>query len=94
LKKKKKIKIHTDYKGRNYIRKSYFVGGKMKFRKIYVIDGIPEDEFYEKNATDIDHLRNGEYWLINSEKDSDDLCDKSNNNEPDLSDNKFDELPF
>jgi len=94
LKKKKKIKIHTDHKGRNYIRESCFDGGKMKFRKIYVIDGIPENEFYEKNATEIDHLRNGEYWLISSEKDSDDFYDKSNNNEPDLSDNKFDYLPF
>ena len=82
MKKKKEIKIYTDHKGREYIKESYFVGGKMKFRKIYVIDGIPEDEFYEKNATDIDHFQNGEYWLINSEKDSDDFYNKSNNNEP------------
>jgi len=40
----------------------------MKFRKVYVTDGKPADEFYEKNATDIDHLKNGEYWLISNEK--------------------------
>ncbi len=90
----KKRKIHTDRKGRDYIKESYFVGGKMKSRRIYVIDGIPEDEFYKKNATDIDHLRNGEYWLISSEKDSADFCDKSDKNETNLSDNKFDSLPF
>jgi hypothetical protein len=64
LKPKKKIKIHKDKKGRDYIKESFFVGGKMKFRKVYVVDGIPADEFYEKNATDIDHHINGEYWLI------------------------------
>ena len=90
----KKRKIHTDRKGRDYIKESYFVGGKMKSRRIYVIDGIPEDEFYEKNATDIDHLKNGEYWLISSEKNSDEFCDKSDKNETNLSDNKFDSLPF
>jgi len=68
MKTKKKMKINKDKKGRDYIKESYFVGGKMKFRKVYVIDGKPADEFYEKNATDIDHLKNGEYWLISNEK--------------------------
>ena len=66
----------------------------MKIRKIYAIDGIPADEFYEKNVTDIDHLQDGEYWLISSEKDSDDFCNKSDKNEPDLSDDEYDSLPF
>ena len=39
----------------------------MKFRRIYVIDGIPVDEFYEKNATDLDFYLNGDYELMNSE---------------------------
>ncbi len=68
MKTKKKMKIHKNKKGRDYIKESYFVGGKMKFRKVYVTDGKPADEFYEKNATDIDHLKNGEYWLISNEK--------------------------
>lgn len=94
MNKKKIRKIYTDRKGRNYNKESYFVGGKVKIRRIYVIDGIPENEFYEQNATDIDHLKNGEYWLISNEKDLSNLCKKSNNIEPDLSDNKFDDLPF
>lgn len=68
MKKRKKSKIHTDKKGRNFIKESYFVGGKMKFQRIYVIDGIPEEEFYYNNATDIDHTISWEYWLISTEK--------------------------
>ena len=68
MKLKKKIKIHKDKKGRDYIKESYFVGGKMKFGKLYLIDGIPADEFYEKNSTDIDQHKNGEYWLMSNEK--------------------------
>ncbi len=64
MKKNRKKKIHRDKKGREFIKEKYFLGGKMKFRRIYVIDGIPENEFYEQNATDIDHYLNGEYWLI------------------------------
>ncbi len=50
-------------------KETYFVGGKMKFRRIYVIDGIPADEFYEKNASDLDFYLNGEYELMSSERD-------------------------
>ena len=67
---KKKKKIHKDKKGREFIKESYFVGGKMKFRRIYVIDGIPADEFYEKNATDLDFYMNGDYNLMSSENES------------------------
>ena len=91
---KKKRKVHKDKNGRDYIKESYFVGGKMKFRKVYVIDGIPVEEFYEKNATDIDHYLNGEYWLISGEKDANNNCDESNNEEPDLSDAETGDLPF
>ena len=90
----KKRKIYKDKNGRNYIKESYFVGGKMKFQKVYVIDGIPEEEFYKKNATDIDHYLNGEFWLISSEKDFNNNCDESNKQEPGLSDVKIKELPF
>ena len=86
---KKKRKIHKDKRGLDYIRESYFVGGKMKFRKVYVIDGIPAEEFYEKNATDIDHYLNGEYWLINNENHK-----ESDRQEPDSSDENFKDLPF
>ena len=70
MKNKRKKKIHRDKNGREFIKKAYFVGGKMKFHRIYVIDGIPADEFYEKNATDLDFYLNGDYELMESEKDS------------------------
>lgn len=90
----KKQKIHKDKNGREYIKESCFVGGKMKFRKIYVIDGIPAEEFYENNASDIDHYLNGEYWLISSEEDANLNGDESNKQEPDLSDDEIEDLPF
>ncbi len=65
---KKKKKIHKDKNGREFIKESYFVGGKMKFRRIYVIDGIPADEFYENNATDLDFYMNGDYHLMSENK--------------------------
>ena len=45
----------------------------MKFQKVYVIDGIPAEEFYDKNVNDLDHFINGEYWLMSSEQDSYDI---------------------
>ncbi len=62
-----KKKIHIDKKGPEYIKEAYFVGGKMKFHRIYIIDGIPADEYYEKNATDLDFYLNEDYELINSQ---------------------------
>jgi len=47
----------------------------MKIQRVYVIDGIPAEEFYEKNATDLDHFINGDYWLMSSEQDSNDLIE-------------------
>ncbi|WP_367389850.1 hypothetical protein [Lewinella sp. LCG006] len=61
---KNKKKIHSDKKGREFIKELYFVGGKMKFRRVYVIDGIPADEFYEQNATDLDFYLNGDYEVM------------------------------
>jgi hypothetical protein len=90
----KKKKIHKDKNGREFIKESYFVGGKMKFRRIYVIDGIPAEEFYEKNATDLDHFRNGEYWLMRSEQDSIDDIEESSVLKADLITADMVDLPF
>ena len=68
MKNNRKKKIHIDKNGREFIKETYFVGGKMKFRRIYVIDGIPADEFYEKNATDLDFYLNGDHELMRSER--------------------------
>jgi putative NIF3 family GTP cyclohydrolase 1 type 2 len=88
---KKKKKIHKDKNGREFIKESYFVGGKMKFHRIYVIDGIPADEFYEKNATDLDFYLNGDYELMSSERD----FNEQNNKKLDLPANKdTEDLPF
>jgi len=92
---KKKKKIHKDKNGREFIKESYFVGGKMKFRRIYVIDGIPADEFYEKNATDLDFYKNGDYHLMSSEKDTNHHCNEEIKNESDLlNDDELNDLPF
>ena len=63
-------KIHRDKNGREFIKEAYFVRGKMKFHRIYVIEGIPTDEFYEKNATDLDFYMHGDYELIGREIDN------------------------
>lgn len=95
MKNKRKKKIHRDKNGREFIKETYFVGGKMKFRRIYVIDGIPADEFYEKNATDLDFYLNGDYELMNNENDSNNNFSKQNNEEAGSLDNvDLEDLPF
>lgn len=95
MKNKKKRKIHRDKNGREFIKEAYFVGGKMKFHRIYVIDGIPADEFYEKNATDLDFYLNGDYELMSSEKDSTNHSNEQNRGESNMSVNKDEnDLPF
>jgi len=94
VKKKKTRKIHKDKRGCEFIKETYFVRGKMKFRKVYVIDGIPAEEFYEKNATDLDHFKNGEHWLMSSEQEFHDFYEKSNEPESDLSEDEIEYLPF
>jgi hypothetical protein len=92
---KKKKKIHKDKKGREFIKESYFVGGKMKFRRVYVIDGIPADEFYEKNATDLDFYMNGDYHLMSSENESNNQDTFHNDIESETNDNEnLKDLPF
>lgn len=91
MKNKRKKKFHRDKNGHEFIKETYFVGGKMKFRRIYVIDGIPADEFYEKNATDLDFYLNGDYELMSSERD----FNEQNNKELDLPAKKdTEDLPF
>jgi hypothetical protein len=93
VKKERKRKIYKDKNGRDYIKETYFIGGKMKFQRIYIIDGVPADEFYEKNATDLDFYLNGDYWLMESDKGSNNHCDGQKKQDSDFSDNKED-LPF
>ena len=93
MKKEKQKQIHKDKKGRDYIKESYFVGGKMKFRRIYVIDGLPADKFYEQNATDLDFYLNGDYSLMESRKDPFHHSNAQNKQDSDLSD-KNKNLPF
>lgn len=92
---KRTKKIHRDKNGREFIKEAYFVGGKMKFNRIYVIDGIPADEFYENNATDLDFYLNGDYELMESENDSSSHYIEQSKNESDLPDNEdLNDLPF
>ena len=67
MKQKRKPKIRKDHKG-EYILPIYFVRGKMKKEKIYVIDGIPVEEFYLKNADPITLLQNGDYEMLNEKE--------------------------
>ena len=63
MKKKNKPKIHKDHKG-EFIYETYFIRGKMKRQKIYVVDSIPAEEFYRQNADLITLLQNGDYELL------------------------------
>lgn len=59
-----------------------------------MIDGLPEEDFYEQNASDIDHFLNGEYWKISYEKDFNNNSIESYKQKPDLTDDKIKDLPF
>jgi hypothetical protein len=63
MKKKKKPKIHRDKHG-EFIYQKYFVRGKMKLENIYIVDGIPAQEFYEQNADPITLVQNGDYDIL------------------------------
>lgn len=84
MKNKREKKIHQDKNGREFIKETYFVGGKMKFRRIYMIDSIPADEFYKKNATDLDFYLNGDYELMDCNRDSDNQSNEQDSQETDL----------
>lgn len=66
----------------------------MKIKRVYMIDGVPDEDFYEQNASDIDHLLNGEYWKISYEKDFNNSFDKSHKEKPVLSDKDIENMPF
>lgn len=79
MKNKRKKKTYKDKKGREFIKEFYLIGGKRKSRRIYVIDGIPADEFYEQNATDLEFFMNGDYELMSSERDAANLTEDDKN---------------
>lgn len=62
-KKKNKPKVYKDKKG-EYIKQWYFIRRKQKYYKIYMVDGIPADEFYEQNADPITLFQDGHYELL------------------------------
>ncbi len=62
---KKKQKVHKDNNG-EFIYKTYFVRGKMKKQKIYIVEGMPAEEFYGQNADTIALVQNGDYELLNA----------------------------
>lgn len=64
---KKKPRIYKDKKG-EYIKQWFFYRGKQKFIKIYMIDGIPAYEFYERNSDPITLFQNGYYELLGQHK--------------------------
>jgi len=63
MKKKNNPKIRKDKNG-EFIYDTYFIRGKMKKQKIYLIDGMPADEFYRQNADPITLLQDGDYELL------------------------------
>jgi len=67
----------------------------MKHDRIYVVEGIPVNEFYEKNATDLDFYMNGDYHLMSSENVSNNNETLQNDKESDVIDNvNLKDLPF
>ncbi len=64
----KNKKIHKDKNGREFIKEVYFVRGKMKHHKVYVVNGISAEEFYAQNASDLEFYQNGDYHLIRGEE--------------------------
>lgn len=58
---------HSDMskkKSKNYRTEIYFVRGKMKKRKIPLIDGLEVEEFIRRNADDVFLLQEGDYDIL------------------------------
>ena len=67
MKNSRNPKIYTDKHGRKFIKQGYFIGGKLKFNRVYVIEGMPVDLFYEVHAANLDHFIHENYHLITEE---------------------------
>ncbi len=89
-----KRRIHKDKRGREFIKESYFVGGKQKFRRVYLIDGKPEEEFHSENKSPCDYFRTKGNWLIICEKENSDNGKHQSKQEADYPEGQKDELPF
>lgn len=63
MKRKKKPKIFKGKRG-EYIKEWYFVNGKQKYRRVYVVEGIPAGEYYERNAALVNLWRDEKYELL------------------------------
>ena len=51
-------------KGRDFRFETCFVGGKMKKRKIPLVEGQPVDDFIRQNADDIFLLQEGHFEIL------------------------------
>lgn len=60
---KRKNKILTDEHG-EFRFETFFVNGRQKRRKVRLIDGIPADEYIEKNADEILLVQEGYYEIL------------------------------
>jgi hypothetical protein len=78
VKRQNNKRIYRDKNGREYQKEQYFIGGKMKFRRVYVIDGMPADEFYERNAGVIEMVIDGNFHLVDGKNDLDNCCEEPN----------------
>lgn len=61
--KRRKPKLHHDDRG-EFRWETYFVGGKQKRTKVRTVDGMDADEFYRRNATEIELVQDGRYELL------------------------------
>ena len=62
-KKQKPKEILRDHRG-DYRLEVFFVNGKQKKRKVRLIDGLPVDEFMERNADDVYLVQEGLYEIL------------------------------
>ena len=58
------MKLPRGQKNRDYRLEAYFVGGKMKHRRVSLIDGIEVEEFYLAHADDSILIADGHEDLL------------------------------
>jgi hypothetical protein len=61
------ISDYTNHTNKTILQR-YFVRGKQRFLKVYIIDGITADEFYEKNADPVTLVQNSDYELLDEHR--------------------------